>query len=122
MTTTEARWMQIVFWTMEDVIALHTIEMSMNTANNAAPYQAGSMIENLSASRYGLSPFWGKSDDHSFRSEETARFLRAIYPIHAGIERRAAAVKGRREIETLHEQDLAIVKSGIKPNRGGAGK
>lgn len=66
------------------------------------------------ATEYSLEPYWPETMGEFVRADRMRLFEKAIYKIWGSIE---AGVGDASEIETIHKCDLAVFRSGHKPDR-----
>ena len=116
------RWLLLAHWTEQDIHELHRQEKSLSRQFSAA----GAHIPNLELTeslnmRNGLNPFWSQKVLDFERTRRTEMFYAQIFKTWAPIvqrhmdrelndkDRNAAA--DFREIDVLHECDLAVKAS-----------
>ena len=133
-----ARWSRIVQWEMADILELHRLESLLAAQSKQsekdgkspldwqAPLAPGPMdwMRRMD-DRYMMSPFWPEKMDEGAKANEIREFERRIYPIWKSIfekSRRAdenakSSAEFIPEHATMHKCDIAIHRSGIKPDR-----
>lgn len=134
------RWAQIVWMDQDEVEALHHREIWLGTRSGRSnlplftqkkmgTWQAMDLISKTMSRKFPEG-FFPQGMDVSAQYKSIDDFRKAIYPIWKGIEEKdkeiddklTAAEVGKPgqmlfEIGTVHRQDLAIMRSGIKPHR-----
>ncbi len=122
-----SRWMNIVFWSQDQLEELHRLEKMdrKHGIDHLMSAKPGRYVDNHSCTyewqindQIFTGGYWHEKMTMDQRDIAVDEFLRKIYPIHQSISERSA---GDDYLDILHHQDIAIRQSGIMPNRFGAG-
>lgn len=118
-----ARWAVLVFLDMPTIQTLHEKELRLARQKKTWETVLSFMLSTGLSGQFQLTPYWDPNPKFSEAEKEgrMAQFNAEIYPAWAKIwdywKATWESPDCRPEIEVLHECDIAVFKSGFKPNR-----